>query len=163
MMSEFGVLWNAVIRLSLVLLAGVLYAIGGLDINGQGHKWIRRYLASFVLVLGICVLSLISGNFSFYYLICYPLLSAAYSIGYGGAETKWGAILKRAICAIAITCAFLPIVITQNSFPVYLLFGLQLIISLATSIILGVFNPLLSAAKQFMIGLLTCCVAVFYV
>jgi hypothetical protein len=55
-----------------------LFAAGGTDLNGKGHKWLRR----FVMPIGLGCASLISS--SWYQALAYAvLLSAVLHIGYG--------------------------------------------------------------------------------
>ena len=65
-----------------------LFAAGGTDLNGKGHKWLRR----FILPIGLGCASLLSS--SWYQALIYTvLLSAVLHMGYGD-RCSW---LKRVL------------------------------------------------------------------
>lgn len=158
-MTEIGLLAQAMIKFFICGFVGGLYSLAGLDIHGKGYKALRRYLGSLIICVALCVFAVLNKNLSLWYLLCYPLLIGAYCMGYGSEET-WVKVLKRTLCAIAITCAFLPVVFVMGC---WWLFGLQMLISIACSVVLGVKNPLHSAVEQFVIGALTIILVLFYV
>ena len=123
----------AVCKLVWLTLFALCYGLGGMS-----NKWIRRYLGSAWLLWGIIGFAVWEGTFSWWFLLYYPLLVGALSLGYG-AEELWDKIRRRFIYGAALGCAALPIAIVTGQ---WLLFGWHVALCLQASIILGVWNPI---------------------
>lgn len=158
-MTEIGLLAQAMIKFFIVGIVGGLYSLGGLDIEGKGYKFLRRYIGSFIICGALWYFSFINHTINPWFLLCYPLLIGAYCLGYGS-DKAWVKVFKRTLCAVAITCAFLPVVLVMGCWWV---FGLQMLISVAVSVVLGTINPLHSAVEQFVIGALTIVLVLYYI
>ena len=77
-MSEMALQMIGIAKLGLITIFSSLYAVGGID-----GKWIRRYLAPFVLAGGLIMLSFLTDSFSWWILLWYALLTASLHMGYG--------------------------------------------------------------------------------
>lgn len=147
-MSEMTLQIISSCKIAFVSVIALLYGLGGMS-----SKWRRRYLASLLIVVGFCGFSLLQGTFSYYYLICYPLLIAVFSMGYGvnsKLNNLFGnKILVRLVQGIAFSCATLPVFIINDQ---WMLFGLHLGVMSAISVVLGVFNPLMAREEESLFG-----------
>lgn len=132
--------------LRIIFLAFYVYLYGS---GGIWNKSTRRIFGSLLLTLGYVLFSLLENTFSFYYIICFPLLIISTSLGYGSSNLI-KKIWKRFYCGLAYACAALPIfIVTQN----WVMFVLHILICLLTSIILGVINPVSSRKEETLIGI----------
>ena len=127
--------------LKLVWIAGfsLLYGLGG--IRG---KYKRRIIGALYFTLGICLFSLWTGSFSWWYLLTAPLLYGGLSIGYGAVVTSVK-ILKRARYGLACALASLPIFIVNGA---YTLLALHIILVTGVSVVAGVWNQTSSARSE---------------
>jgi len=139
-MNETTLQWIQFSKLILLALVAGCYAFGGIS-----GKWKRRYLGSFILVLGFITYTLLAGNFSWWTLLCYPLYLGAFSLGYGGTNKTWLKIVKRGYCGVAIALASLPLALAVSSLNMW--YG-HLILMPSMMIWLGVFNPTPSARNE---------------
>ena len=143
-MSENTLQWLQIVKFVPIAVFAGLYGFGGIS-----GKWKRRYIAPFVFVFGLCLVSLWVGNFSWYYLLTYPLLVLSLSVGYGG-DTLGEKLLKRSRYGALCAMASLPIVFVNST---WTLFGLHVFLCVSVSTILGVWNPTKSArAEETVIG-----------
>jgi hypothetical protein len=138
-MSELTLQWIMVLKLLTLVLYASLYAFGGMR-----GKWKRRWIAPFVLTVGICLLSLWSGTFSWWFVGYFPLLAISLSLGYGASEF-WLKMFKRSYVGLALACAALPIAIGTGAWG---LLALHALFCVATSVALGVFNITSSARAE---------------
>ena len=147
-MDEVTLQWVNAVRLLIVGIYANLYGFGGM--NG---KWKRRVLGSLLLTIGIMGISLWVKNFSFYYLLCFPLLWGATSIGYGveDDEPQWMKPIKRTYCGLAYACATLPVFIVTGN---WLMFALHTVFCLLISNMLGVYNPVIARNEETLIGVI---------
>jgi len=128
------------------LLANILYQLGG-----TGPKWVRRYLASFILTLTTNIVSILIGNWHWQYLLMYPCLVIGFSMGYG-ADTTMEKVIRRTVYTLGVlsTC-FMGLWATNFSNSGIVIIILATLTGL-TSILLGVFNPFKSArVEEFMV------------
>jgi hypothetical protein len=130
----------------IALLANILYQLGGI-----GNKWLRRYVASFLLAATTSIIGILVGNWHWQYILIWPCLVGGFSLGYG-ADTTMAKVIRRTIYAIGVLAAcFMGLWATGFSVGGILVTGLALITGL-TSIVLGVFNPFKSArVEEFMV------------
>lgn len=154
-MNEWQILGIGLFKILLALIIGGLYAVGG-----RTCKWIRRFVAPFILCSGIYALSFSYDNISLCVSLCitYGLLALGYCQGYGG-DTSGEKFLRRLKCGLMITGASLPLAIFTGS---WLLFGMQMAIGTLTMIVLGIFNPIEAAEEELLIGTITCILVPFY-
>ena len=139
-MNETTLQWIQFSKLILLALVAGCYAFGGIS-----GKWKRRYLGSFILVLGFITYTLLAGNFSWWILLCYPLFLGAFSLGYGGTDIFWKKVFKRGYCGAAIALASLPLALVVGGMGMW--WG-QLVLMTGMMIWLGVFNPTPSARNE---------------
>jgi hypothetical protein len=116
-----------------------LYGWGG--ING---KWKRRYVGTAWLVLGYFAFSMWTKSFSYWYLLCYPLLVTALSLGYGG-DTFKEKLIKRSYVGVAWAVACLPIASVTAAWG---MFAYHTVLIVGTSVSMGVFNFTGSARNE---------------
>lgn len=153
MVNEYPIIWqSAVAGLSAIIVA-TLYSLGGRAFDGgkKGYKWLRRYLASFILCLSFCLLALWRGNFSFWFLLIFPLFVGIFSLGYGS-DVLWIKLLKRSIIAVASVAVGVALMFILGGRA-----GLALIPHAglaAWSVYMGVKNPFPAAAEEFIISML---------
>jgi len=98
-MSEYTILWIAFGSLIGLVISALLYAIGG-RVGGPG-KWIRRFVASFILATVVNMASVMMGNYSVWLILAYPGLVASFSLGYG-ADTLIFKVIRRLIYALGV-------------------------------------------------------------
>jgi len=142
-MSELTLQLTASLRIMCVAIWGLMYGLGGMS-----HKPMRRYYGTALLVGSYCLFSGLEGTFSWWYLLCYPLLIAATSIGYG-ADSVAMKIWKRFYCGAAYSFAALPIAFVTGN---WTMFALHTALCLSVSIVLGVINPVTARKEETLIG-----------
>lgn len=143
-MTENTLQWIQGIKLLILGIFAMLYGFGGVS-----GKWKRRFVGPIVYIAGISGVSLWTGSFNYWYLLCAPLLFGSLSLGYG-ASTTAEKIKKRAIAGAAAGCSTIPIFIVNGA---YTLLPLHIIICMAVSIVAGVWNQTSSArAEETLIG-----------
>lgn len=142
-MNETTLEWVSFSKIVFLAIFSLLYSYGGIT-----KKWLRRYIGSGVLTLGYIGYSLVQGTLSLWYLLCFPLLVGATSLGYG-AEKTYQKIIKRTYCGLAYALASLPIAIVRQT---WLLFGVHVGLCVAISNILGVLNPIEAREEETQIG-----------
>jgi hypothetical protein len=127
---------------ALAFIANVLYQLGGIS-----NKWLRRYLASFVLALAANLVGGLIGNWHWQYILMWPCLIGGFSLGYGG-DTTTEKIIKRTIYALGVLMACV-MGLWAASFSGA---GITLMIIAAItglgSVVLGVVNPFTSARVE---------------
>ena len=125
-----------------------ILAIGGFatlyGLGGMSGKWKRRIIGSVVYTAGIVGFSLWTGSFSFWYLLCAPLLYASLTVGYG-AVLMIDKVIRRSRYGLLCALASLPIFIVQQA---WTLLALHLLICVATSVVAGVWNQTSSARAE---------------
>lgn len=132
--------------LKIILVAGfaMLYGSGGIS-----GKWKRRIFGPILYTAGLIGFSLWTGSFSFWYLLCFPLLYGALSIGYGG-DRLTEKMLKRSRYGLCCAVASLPVFIVNGSLT---MLGLHILVCVSVSTVSGVWNQLSSArAEETLIG-----------
>jgi len=83
-----------------IFIALVLYMMGGT--SGFAGKWLRRFLATFILALSANLIAVFNSVWDWPFVLMWPALIGGMSLGYG-ADTTWGKIVKRTIFALG-TC-----------------------------------------------------------
>lgn len=143
-MNETTLQWIQGIKILILGAFAMLYGFGGVS-----GKWKRRFIAPIVYVAGISGVSLWTGTWSVWYLLCAPLFFGALSLGYGATTTS-EKIKKRAIAGAAGACATLPIFAVNSA---WTLLPLHIAVCMAVSIVAGVWNQTSSArAEETLIG-----------
>tara|TARA_Y100000310_G_scaffold155934_1_gene155383 strand:+ start:3809 stop:4276 length:468 start_codon:yes stop_codon:yes gene_type:complete len=155
-MSEIGLMFFGVFKIITVLTGAILYSLGGRDGISKG---VRRFGASAIIVGGTCYFAFSSGAFNWWYLLSYPLLCTAYSLGYGSDNTL-GKVIKRAYCGLAIVVATSPIALLTGRIEVLIV---QAVVALTTSIILGIKSKIPASQEELLIGFMTSLCVPFYV
>ena len=147
-MNETTLEWIQFLKLILLACYSVLYGFGGMS-----GKWKRRFVAPFVVTVGLCGLSLWSGTFSWWFVGWFPLLSVALHLGYGSSDF-WTKVKKRAYCGLALGCAAIPIAMGTGS---WALFGIHVFVCVLISVSFGVFNITSSArTEETFLAAMTC-------
>jgi hypothetical protein len=154
-MNEVTLQWVQAVKLIVLVVFATLYGFGG--IRG---KWKRRWIAPFVLTAGVIGVSLWLNQYSNWLLLYFPLLSASLSIGYGSSDLKTK-IIKRARAGFLAGFSAIPIAFVTGAWSV---FGLHILLTTLTSIVLGVWNQTSSArAEETAIGASYCLLPLFMV
>jgi hypothetical protein len=89
-MSENTLALIAFLKVFWCTIFAYLYGRGGVS-----HKEIRRYYGALWITFGFVLFGLILHSFSYWFLMCFPLLVGALSLGYGGTDKIWLNITKR--------------------------------------------------------------------
>ena len=132
------------LKLVTVVIFATLYGFGGIS-----GKWKRRVLGSLLYTISVLGFSLWLGSFSFLYLLIFPVLFGALSIGYG-ADKLSEKLIKRSRYGLICAIASLPIFIIQGSWSLLIL---HILIVVTTSVVAGVWNQTSSArAEETLIG-----------
>lgn len=128
--------------LKILWLSGfsIFYGLGGIS-----NKWLRRYVAPAWMMLGIFIFSSWGFTWNYWYLLCYPLMVIALSIGYGGTDDVAVKIRKRAIYGLVLSFTAIPLVVFSH---LWVLFGFHVCLSVLSSVLLGVFNPTKNARSE---------------
>ena len=129
-------------------IASVLYMLGGTE--GFAGKWLRRFLGSAILAGAANLAAVVMGSWQWPYLLFFVCLAAGFSLGYG-ADTTAQKILKRTIYALGVlsTC-IIGLWVTGFTMGGFVIAGLATVVGLG-SIVLGVINPITSAAEQYIV------------
>ena len=138
-MDEMNLQIIAACKIMWVAVFAFLYGWGGM--NG---KWKRRYIGTAWLVLGYFGFSMWTQSFNYWYLLCYPLLVGAASLGYGG-DTFKEKLTKRSYVGLAWAIAALPLAIVTGAWG---MFVYHTILIVATSVSMGVWNFTGSARNE---------------
>ena len=138
-MDEVTLQWIQVLKLLTLVCFATLYGFGGMS-----GKWKRRSVAPFVLTVGLCLLSLWSGTFSWWFVGFFPLLTLSLSMGYGASEF-WTKVFKRSYVGLALATAALPVAIGTGSWG---LLALHTGLCISVSVSLGVWNITSSARAE---------------
>lgn len=80
-----------------LVLTCLLYMWGGRE-----GKWKRRFVGSFVLALTVNLLFIALGNWKPWYIAIWPLMSIAFSMGYGGTDNVGKKVIRRSIYAVGV-------------------------------------------------------------
>lgn len=124
--------------LVLTVFAG-LYAAGGSADFWGGQLWIRRWLATFLLSMGM-----FWWTRDWKYAAAFPFIAGALTIPYG-ADVLWAKVGLRALYGWAAGMAFnLPNFANGR----WMLAGFGGALAMATSVVLGVFNPTPNAIEE---------------
>lgn len=123
-----------------LVLSSFLYSWGG-----RAGKWKRRFIASFVLAATVNVACVLRGIWSPWMIAVWPLLSLAYSLGYG-AEDTWYKIVRRSIYASAVLMSglLMAVLIGGNAWWVFIPHG----VCGGLSVYLGAVKNILPAATE---------------
>jgi hypothetical protein len=138
-LSENTLQLIAGLKLVWVACFAILYGFGGIS-----NKWLRRFVGPFWMGLGVYGFSTWTGSFHPWYL-AYPLLLAiSLHLGYGG-DSIGKKLRKRSIYGLALGVSALPLCFGNY---LWLLFGFHVVLCVAVSVILGVFNPAKTARNE---------------
>ena len=153
-MTELQLQLLAFFKIIAVAIYSLLYGLGGMY-----KKRIRRIGGAIWLMVAIGIIGYLQKTISLWYFLYPLLLMGASTIGYGADEFK-EKIKKRALYGLASGASALPVAIIAGK---WLLFGFNLGLCLASSIILGVFNPLNARGEETLIGALSTIIPIFMV
>lgn len=139
-MSENTLALIAFLKLIWLSIFSYLYSLGGIN-----NKWIRRFVGSAWMMLGIFGFSTWCSTWNLWYLLFFPLCIWGLSNGYGGVDDVISKIRRRAIYGVVLCCASIPLVSFSHA---YVLFAFGCFITVLSSITLGVWNPTRSARNE---------------
>ena len=127
-MDEWALVLVAFCRLLIVFVFAACYMIGG-----RKWKWVRRFVGSAILMTGTIGVALFMHTFKWWMVFGYLVYPISLSLPYG-ADNLLSKILKRGFYGLCLGASSLV-------FGSWVLAGLQISISVAVSIYLGVINP----------------------
>lgn len=145
-MNEYATVYEVSAAGLLAVIGSFLYSLGG-----RNHKWLRRYLSSLLIGVGVNVLCLLRGSWSPWLIAITPILVAGLSLGYG-ADGLWQKVGRRAICAITVSLSGGACYLALGPKALFILIP-QVGLSCFT-VYLGTKNPIEAAAEEFMIGMM---------
>jgi hypothetical protein len=144
-MSEKG--WSKRILFAgiVAIVCAALYAWGGMEM-----KWLRRYLASAVFFIVVCILKR-----DFKPLFFYPILVLGFCMGYGADSTMVKVLLRASVGVMTALGSSLLFVVLYKQWFVLIV---QFLLCVGLYVYLGVFNPfntLLGGARleEFVLGM----------
>lgn len=151
-MSEYLVGWLATLRLLIVVVFATLYWLGG-----RHQKGWRRWGGGLWLAGSTIALSLVAHQFYWHFLLALLAYPFALSLGYGG--TSWGQkLLKRTGYGLVLGGAS-----AIFGFPFWNLIGLQVLLAVASSVLLGLTNPVDAAEEEALIAVCSVVIVPFMV
>lgn len=139
-MNEYNLQLIASLKIMWVAIFSYLYGLGGIN-----NKWIRRYVGSAWMMLGIFGFSTWCSTWNVWYLLFFPLCIGGLSNGYGGVDKVIDKIRRRAIYGLFLSCSAIPLVAFSHA---YILFAFGCFITVLSSILLGVWNPTRNARNE---------------
>jgi len=134
------------IEAAILLVGCYLYMLGG-----RSGKWKRRVLGAILCSGAVWTGLLLMGRFKWASFGLFPLISAAFSLGYGS-DTLWPKIVKRSLI-VAFLCLSGALLAWILGGKAWMILPLQGFIGLG-SVWLGVKNPVHAAAEEFFVCLL---------
>lgn len=140
-MSEGTLALIAFLKFIWISFFAFFYSLGGTA--GYG-KWLRRFCGSAWIGIGVYGFSAWTNSFHWWYLFYPILLMGGLHLGYG-ADEIFRKIIRRAIYGIALGIAAIPLVFGSG---LWMLFYCHVVLCVATSVVLGVFNPTKSARDE---------------
>lgn len=139
-MSEDSILWVFAAAAFCVVVAMVLYMLGG-----RRDKWRRRFGGSAVLASTNVATSLWFGIFNPWFLLPFPIFAASWSQPYGS-ESFWTKLGLRILMELSSVAAGLPYAIMLGG-KAWWIFAYSLIVSLA-GVILALKNPVHAPVEE---------------
>lgn len=124
------VIWG--LQVLSVLAASVVYSFGG----RPGGRLLKRLVAPLLLVLPILAINYFLHHWNWWYLLALGYVNWPW-IGYGG-KTLWFKIFRRVTWSVLYCSGALVFVSHSHA---WLIFGVQMTISLICSVAFGVWNP----------------------
>jgi len=145
MIGERKQLWFVVEALTVCVLFGALWSMGGSDDFWGGQKWIRRFLGPFLF----SIWAFIRSGFDWRYLVQMPFMMGAATLPYG-ADTLGAKWLLRGVFGSANGVAVSITDFMRKRFSVVIL---VILVNIIVSIGAGVYNQFSNAmAEQALIG-----------
>lgn len=148
-MTELGELWLYALGLAAVVVFSILYSLGGRE--GVG-KWVRREVGGGFLALSCLGLALAWGTFSWWSMGILVGLPAALHLGYGAGDKFERELKRRALYGFLLG---LQAVWFGFKYPFPDLVIAQVILSVITSVYLGLRNPLKPSGEEMLIAALS--------
>ena len=155
-MSEWELVFLIPLRLSIIVIFVILYAVGG---RSGSKKWFRRYLGGSLLGLGLIGLSLLTGSFRWPLLALPGIYIGALVMGYGG-ETTIMKFFRRLLYGLVFGLGAIWIALWTGH---WFLGWLQFIIATFASPFFGLTNKEPAVHEEAMIALSSTVFTVFMV
>lgn len=131
-MTEMTQVWLGALRVFVLMLSSVLYALGG----RMKKALFRRILGTLALTGGTIGISFITGSFTWWFFLSLPAYFTALSLGYGG-DTFSEKFFKRLMCGFVLGASSLTFAAFTG---MWLLSTLQIILAVGAHLWLGLFN-----------------------
>ena len=139
-MNEYTQGLIGTLGLVIPVIFSLLYWLGG-RYNG---RLIRRWVAPIFFTISVIAYSLLVGGFHWLYLLSIPAYKGITHIGYGG-DTTAKKFFRRLLWSVLYSACAFTFVMWSGA---WILFIVQTVISILTSILFGILNPFKSAPKE---------------
>lgn len=157
-MNEVHLQILASLKIAWIAVFSLFYGLGGVS-----GKWKRRFVGAAWMMLGVVIFSSITKNFHFWYLAYLPLLIGALHVGYGdkGTNSKAFKFKRRSITGLCLALAPLALSFGNGLWGLY---ACHVFLCIASSSVLGVYNPAKNARdEETLIATLSCVIPLFLV
>jgi len=141
-MSEFGLGSLAAIALAICVVDCFLWMWGG-----RAGKWKRRFLGAGVQILGINILSIITGTWAWQFILALVPEMGSRSLGYGGSTTTQK-LIKRAVFALGSLGVGAILAWGAGWWDKAVILLICQAVASVVSVVLGVWNPLPAAVEE---------------
>ena len=157
-MNESTILLVSSIKLCVVAICAILYAMGG---RKKIPKFLRRYIAPSIIGLVLvtqCIVSKLGFIAYLYSVGVVGLLMLGFSLSYGTHSLFMKIVKRLLISCIVCMSGFLLAFYTG----LYWLAALQAIVTISTHLILGTTNPVQAVKEEMLIGVASILFLPFY-
>jgi len=144
--NEWFLVWMVPLRILIVLVFALLYAIGG-----RKWKWIRRFVGGLFLGGALIGLSLMLGAFNWWLLGVPAMYVIVLCLGYGG-DTPSEKFIRRLIYGAAFGGVGLYVGIVSG---VWLVGLFQFVLAVFASVFFGLANPVQAVNEEALIATLS--------
>lgn len=155
LLTEFNIGYIAFGNLIALAVACLLYQIGG---RAGTSKGIRRFGASFVIAAALVCSSFLTGVFSFWFLLSWPLKIAEFCCGYSNKE-GYGWLKRIYIGLISCLCGVIFCLVLGGLS--WFVLGLQFLVGVGT-VLFAFKNPFQAAAEETLVCVLSNAILLFY-
>lgn len=153
-MSEYSIGYLACGSLAGLVIAAVLYMMGGRD-----NKALRRYGASAIIAATINIVAWLMGVWFAWLLLIFPLKIAEFSLGYGGDDSLTRGFKRALVVGVSLLSGLI-FCVTWGGVAYWYL-ALQAFVGAGT-IFFAFKNPIAAAAEEPLVCVLNNCVLMLY-
>ena len=144
-MNEYQIVWTSAFAGLGIVLSALLYSLGGRE-----DKYLRRWIASFVIATAANITAVFLSRWSPWFLVIFPATALGYHLGYGS-EDFFTRLFKR---IIYITYGiFVPAIILSFVFHNFIILP-WLVAFEVFAMFLTIRNPIYAAAEEFFLSMI---------